>query len=67
LEILIYLDTSPNKAKFLAEVEQDFKEITTKPNNILLLQIPNPLESQNFTVIVDFLAQMIKHLSEGVK
>ena len=68
LGILIYLETSPNKAKFLAEAEQEFKKVTTKRNNILLRQIPNPLESQSFTNIADLLARkIIKPLAEAIR
>lgn len=71
--ILFYLQISPDITKSFPEEEQKIEaelnpEIKTKESNILLYQLPNPLEQKNFTDIVNFLAtEIIKPLAEMVK
>ena len=71
--ILFYLQTSPDITKTFIEEERKLEaelntNKTTKANKTLLCQIPNPVESQNFTSIVDFLAtKIIKPLAEAVR
>ena len=77
LGILFYLQPSPKISIIFPEVEREMmteKELDDSDGdcnqykNIWLCKIPNPLDSQNFTDIVDFLAQKIlKPLAEVVK
>ena len=73
LGILFYLQPSPDVTKLFAEEKRKLEaelnpEAITKPSNTLLYPIPNPLELQNFTPIVDLLAKkIIKPLAERVR
>ncbi len=72
--ILFYLQKSPDVNKLLIEEEQKLEAelnpftTTQEERNLLCQQIPNPLQSENFTSVVNFLAQkIIKPLAEAIK
>jgi hypothetical protein len=70
--IIFYLQTSPDVTKSFAEEERKLNrelnsEAAIEPGNILLHQIPNPLDLQNFSAVTDLLAQIIKPLAEEMR
>ena len=73
LGILFYLEISPDISRSLAEEKRELEikfnsESTATSNEILLYQIPNPLELQSFAALTKRLArEIIKPLAEMVK
>ena len=71
--IIFYLEESPDITKSFAEEERKLDaeldtEATTKPSQILLHQISNPIALPNFIKITDLLArEIIKPLAEAIK